>query len=289
MSAPTLFFKSINPEANGTLLLLHGAVSSHHEWQLVSQSPHLKCFHLLIPDLPAHGQSISASIPFTIPDTAALLADLVTKHAKNGRAGIAGMSLGGYIAIYMVSRYPDIVGDHGVFLTGCGQSWPRPGTWGIWAYGVFIFLRNWVLTGLPKGASEWVFKQAGMDMNDGLYSDMIAASTYQFSQTVMEALAIIGSSAGEVDGWKVASESVGVRACIIAGVLEDSEKDCRERGQQLRKGNPESKAFKVEGKGHAWDLQDPELFALGIKAWMDHEPMPTGYDELLPSSEDSRP
>jgi pimeloyl-ACP methyl ester carboxylesterase len=280
MSSPTLFFKSINPGADRTLLLIHGAMSSHHEWELVSQNPHLMAFHLLIPDLPAHGQSTSTSISFTIPNTAALMADLVAKHARNGKASIVGMSLGAYVAIYMAGKTPEIIGENGMFLSGCGQSWPQHGSWTMWAYGLFPFLRNSILSGIPKASCNWIFKKAGLDVNERLYEDMKARSTYQLAQSVMEALTEVGSSAANTEGWKVACESVQARACVVAGILEDREEECRLRGQQLRIGNSGSKAFKVEGKGHGWNLQDAELFALGIRSWMNYEPMPDGYDEI---------
>jgi hypothetical protein len=108
--------------------------------------------------------------------------------------------------------------------------------------------------------------------------DMKKASTYSLGQTLAQALAedpIIHDK-----NWRDLSESVKVRACVVAGILDDGEKDCRERGEQLRRGYSESKAFKVEGKRHAWDLQDPDLFARGIQSWMDHENLPEGYINL---------
>jgi hypothetical protein len=71
--------------------------------------------------------------------------------------------------------------------------------------------------------------------------------------------------------WRGLSERVSARTCVVAGLLDDGAKDCLERGRQLRKGNPESKAFEVEGKRYAWDLQDQELFARRVKAWLEHE------------------
>jgi hypothetical protein len=56
---------------------------------------------------------------------------------------------------------------------------------------------------------------------------------------------------------------VRARTCIVSGVLDDGEKDFRVSGKQLRVGNGGSRAFKVEGKRHAWDLQDPDLFCEG--------------------------
>lgn len=37
---------------------------------------------------------LSVKITVTIPDTVAVLADLVTKHTKNGKADFIGMRLG---------------------------------------------------------------------------------------------------------------------------------------------------------------------------------------------------
>jgi hypothetical protein len=67
-------------------------MSSSHGWDIISRNPHLSTYHLQIPDLPSHG--LPCSIPFNVPDTAAPLSDFASKEAKNGKADIAGMSLG---------------------------------------------------------------------------------------------------------------------------------------------------------------------------------------------------
>jgi hypothetical protein len=88
-------------------------------------------------------------------------------------------------------------------------------------------------------------------------------------------------------GRRIGKSGVRARTCFVAGVLDDSEKECRERGVQLRVGNAEHRAFKVEGKRHAWDMQDPELFAAGVKAWIEHQELPEGFialEELLLAS-----
>lgn len=38
------------------------------------------------------------------------------------------------------------------------------------------------------------------------------------------------------------------RTCVVAGVLDDDEKACLQRGKQLSDANLESRAFKVERK-----------------------------------------
>lgn len=76
--------------------------------------------------------------------------------------------------------------------------------------------------------------------------------------------------------WMGLSEGVNARTCVVAGVLDDGEESCRERGKQLKVGNPESRAFKVE-KRHGCDIQDPDLFVRGIKYWMEGSEMPKEY------------
>lgn len=269
-----LHFEAGNALASRTLLLLHGAFSSHHEWDLVIEMPTLSQYHLLIPDLPGHGRSTSQAIPFDFNDTAALLADLITTHAKNGKADIVGLSLGGYVAIFLAQRYPDLIGDGGLFITGCGRPWSAPGSWMTWASGLVLFSSVWLLTHMSKVWFEWIYEKFGLRVRDELFEDMKATATYRLGQAVAENLS---ENAHTDRNWKVASERTSARTCVVAGALDDSENDASTRGEQLRKGNPESKAVKVEGKRHAWNLQDPDLFARGINAWMEHESLPQEF------------
>lgn len=272
MSSSVLHFKSINPSATRTLLLVHAAMSSSHEWDLVSQSPHLSSYHLLIPDLPSHGRS--AKIAFNIPDTAAFLADLITKEAKNGKADVAGLSLGGYTAIFTAHKYPDIIGD--VFVSGCEKTWSNKGSWKNWTEGLTLTFFAWTFTHLPKTWRNWVIAKSGLQASEELVTDMKAVATIRMGQIYVTAMAE-DLDPEEKRGWVGRFEATKARTCIVAATLDDSVKACLERGEQLKKANPESRAFKVEGKRHAWDLQDPELFARGIKSWMDREEMPQEY------------
>ncbi|CZR61107.1 uncharacterized protein PAC_11003 [Phialocephala subalpina] len=262
MTSPTLFFRTVNPNASRTLLLIHGAFSSHHEWDLVCRTLEQSSYHLLIPDLPGHGRSTSSTIPFNLEDTAALLADLVTKHAKNGKADIVGMSLGGYTAIFMAQKYPNIIGEAGLFVSGCARPWPARGTVLGWANGLMLFLSGWI----------------SLEIVDELYLDMQAAASYGLGQTLVNNLAEDKSIKDK--NWEGLCELTIVRTCIVAGAKGDSVQDTETKGRCLLKGNAESRAFKVEGKLHAWDLQDPTLFARGIRAWMEREEPPGEYIRL---------
>src|ERR1700728_671806 len=113
----TIAYVAHNTLEKTTILLLHGAFSSHFEWDFVI--PHLSSYHLLIPDLPAHGSSMDLG-PFSIPYATSLLAKLIRNEAKNGKAHVVGLSLGGYTGLSLAKDYPELVDV--VFVTGCGKT-----------------------------------------------------------------------------------------------------------------------------------------------------------------------
>jgi hypothetical protein len=124
-----------------------GGFSSHREWDIVV--PHLLSYHLLLPDLPAHGQRSSFCIPFNLLGITALLTKLISKHAKNSTASIVGLSLGGYTAMYLARKYPSLIGDSGIFVTGCARRWPKPGSAAAWMFGFVLFLLARTVANLP--------------------------------------------------------------------------------------------------------------------------------------------
>jgi hypothetical protein len=110
---------------------------------------------------------------------------------------------------------------------------------------------------------------SGVQIGNELLADMKVASTYRTGQTVANELAKDPSD--NTRNWRGLNKNVMTRTCVIAGAVDVAEKDCLERGKQLRKGNPESMAFKVDGKRHAWEPHDPDLFTRSITAWVEQE------------------
>lgn len=267
-SSQLLTFESLNPSQPTTVLLLHGGFSSHREWVLTT--PHLESYHLLIPDLPSHGRDESARIQtFSFPDTAALLADLITKHAHNRRAHVVGLSLGGYSALYLAAKYPNLIDN--VFATGCGQRWDgKP--WRAWLTGYLLSINVLVMMWMPDSSFECLCRYFGLAVPEGLREDMSAASGFKLGTELAKSLLEDFTA----DVW----EGVKARTLLVAGALDDDVGQTKAQGMLLRKGNEGSMSCKVEGKRHAWDLQDGELFAKGVKAWIDEKELPKEFEML---------
>lgn len=101
-----LYFNSYNPHCTETILLIHGACGSNKEWDDVYPFLTVKGFHILAPDLPAHGKSVKAK-PFTVESAAEMLLDLIAKHAHGGYAHVVGLSIGAHIAASMGEKAVD--------------------------------------------------------------------------------------------------------------------------------------------------------------------------------------
>lgn len=96
------------PSDARALLMVHGFAANKDNW--VRMAAHLpEDYYLVIPDLPGHGDSSTAGPEaYTVESQAATLVQLMDELGLD-RVDMAGNSMGGGIAAYFASRYPDRV------------------------------------------------------------------------------------------------------------------------------------------------------------------------------------
>ena len=94
------------------IVFLHATRLTGAQWarQVADLAPEFLC---LTPDLPGHGSA--ADVPFTLEAAADRVAKLIEREA-GGRAVVVGLSLGGYVAMEVAARRPDLV--RGLVLAG---------------------------------------------------------------------------------------------------------------------------------------------------------------------------
>jgi pimeloyl-ACP methyl ester carboxylesterase len=99
-------------EARPTIVFLHATRLTGAQWarQVADLAPD---FRSLTPDLPGHGTA--AGEPFTLEAASRRVADLIETEA-GGPAILVGLSLGGYVAMDVAARAPELVG--GLVLAG---------------------------------------------------------------------------------------------------------------------------------------------------------------------------
>jgi len=213
------------------------------------------------PDLPSHGpdstpSSHNASLEhtFSIPRSSDPLADLICKHARNGQAHVIGLSLGGYNALHLAAHQPSIVLS--VFASGSSLRVDInkvPTIVLVGTFSVSMTLIHW----MPK---TWFLKGCGWqncNIPDELYETPLVTSRRKGIGS-----AIMGSLVNE-SGPKVLGK-IQARTAIIAGAKQDDLKATREAGKGITADG--SVVCVVKHVGHAWDLEDPVLFARGVDA-----------------------
>jgi hypothetical protein len=59
--------------------------------------------------------------------------------------------------------------------------------------------------------------------------------------------------------------------------MEDNVSEVKALSEVLKEGNGSSQGAKLNGMKHAWDLQARELFAEGVKRWIEGVELPEEY------------
>jgi pimeloyl-ACP methyl ester carboxylesterase len=103
---PTADRREPEPDRRPTIVFLHGTVLTGAAWH--AQVAALgDAFHCLAPDLPGHGTA--REVPFAIEEAASRVAALIEREAHDRRAILVGLSLGGYVAMTLAARRPELV------------------------------------------------------------------------------------------------------------------------------------------------------------------------------------
>jgi pimeloyl-ACP methyl ester carboxylesterase len=96
-----------------TIVFIHGTRVTGAMWT-AQQAALAGRFRTMVLDLPAHGTR--AAEPFTLDAAVDAVAATIRAQAAGGRAVVVGLSLGGYVAMAVAAREPDLV--RGLVVSG---------------------------------------------------------------------------------------------------------------------------------------------------------------------------
>lgn len=252
-------YTSLNPSGHETILFIHGAMSSGKDWDLVTPLMP-KEYHILLPDLPAHGKAASLR-PFTMSTASDQLSSLITNFARGGKCHLVGFSLGAIVAADLAARYPELIET--AFVTGYLHLQPTA----LSSLAPYFFYTSSRLNSLiPQRLVS--FFMDGADMSN--------------SSTSRPPL----SYCREISAALVSSEnpkSIAARTLVVAatkrGVVPSNDRveDAQLLGQAAKKLNPDSLVVEHPGMRHPWLRQNPGLFAETVDRWIKRLELPAGF------------
>ncbi|MEO5940254.1 MAG: alpha/beta fold hydrolase [Candidatus Limnocylindrales bacterium] len=163
-----------------TIVFLHGTVLTGAAWG--AQIAGLQdAFHCLAPDLPGHGTASAER--FTLDHAAAGVAALIERQARDGRAILVGLSLGGYVAMEVAARWPERV--RGLVLSGASADPVGLQGLGFRAFAAILGL-------VPEPLLDGVYRSVFRFRFPAAIAAPILAAGFTFRSTVPALEALIG-------------------------------------------------------------------------------------------------
>lgn len=252
-------------------MLLHGIFCCNLEFTFVSR--YLSDYHLMLVDLPGHSGSKHLG-PSTLSECAVHVAQIIRLNAKNGKAHVAGLSYGGFVAIRLASDFPEVVST--LWASGA----PPFQGWQAWVASHPRIL--YCLVGcVGKWMPDWMHDQVCKRMGMLPYNELRQETKKNFSMSLVRVGygSILGMT---VQNATTALARTNIRTLLLAGELQDNTAIIAEMARLLGIGGSEdSKGVAVEGALHGWDLQFPQKFAESIDAWIRGAAQPDGIKELV--------
>jgi len=256
----TLFVEESGTLDAPSIVFLHGVGTSG--WMWWRQTAACPDYHCLNIDLPGHGKS-NAVKWVSLADTAEQVARVIRERSSNGRAHVVGLSLGGYVALVLLERYPSVLDR--VIISGVTAS-PMPNR-------NLMRPQLWFLSAMRK--SRWILNMQARALH--LPPDKQTAFTENFQAMSMETYHRIMVEAVDFTASPGLSR-VNVPTLIVAGSRES--KIILDSVPAISKLMPNAKGRLATGVEHGWNVQAPDLFNAMVRAWIREMELPRGLEEI---------
>jgi pimeloyl-ACP methyl ester carboxylesterase len=227
-------------------------------WQPVIER--LPEFYCLAPDLPEHGHSRGLA-PFDLDDAARRVAEIIRLQVPGRKAHLVGLSLGGAVVLNIARLDPQVAGRMMVTGTSArlGKFLGQVSLSSLW------MLRFYKPETLAKhSARQWGIPESYRPLFE---EDLSHAASADFNRNLIENL--IRQQLPEcLPGPLLVT--VGGKESLAA----------RQAARKLSQMAGPVTARLVPELGHVWALQNPDLFAATVKAWVTENPLPAGLKPL---------
>jgi len=256
-----LYFRENESKGEDAIVFVSNGGLSGRLWYAAVQA--LTEYHCLAPDLPGHGKSAGIT-PFSLENSVEGLVELIRTNVPSGRVSMVGFSAGVAVSIELINRHPELV--ERAFLSG---PTPRLGRFAVSMTNAIIPLFHSLL------GSQWRAKFVARSM--GL-TDLTDDQFEALREDLDKLTPGLGIQINDVVAGQVDPHPNGPPTIVFVG-----EKDIgatKKRARALVKATGSSSGYVVSGLGHAWSLENPDLFYRAVRAWMSNAEPGEGFIPL---------
>jgi pimeloyl-ACP methyl ester carboxylesterase len=257
----SLYTQIIGPAHAPSIVFLHGLGVSSWMWQeqveVLSET-----YRCLLIDLPGQGESYQTEW-HSLADTAQQVAGIIREQVPSGSAHVVGLSLGGYTALTLWQNHPEVI--ESLVVSGVIT---RP-------------LRN-----------QWFFNLFVALMPALLKSDLVMRLNERLMNLPPEAVVLMRKDTARMSArtFQVVNREVmnfhlpedlaqrSQPALIVAGDKEV--KAVLEGLREFRASLPQTTVRIAPNAHHAWVGEHPQLFADMLRAWFQHDPLPSALQVI---------
>lgn len=221
-----------------TIILLHGNGTGGWMWE--PQVERLPDRHVLTPDLPGLGTRTAEAWP-GMAGAADDVAAVIRQRALDGRAHVVGLSLGGFVALQLLRRHPELV--RSCFVTG------------VAAAGLAGWERWLIAAQLPLWRHRWYWSAQAVAFRipiEGREQFVSAASAVRpdTNRRIFR----------EVAGGAMPEGPFAYDGPVLAVAGEREPRSVRNSFPLLRTAFPQLRTWIAPGMHHPWSTEDPVLF-----------------------------
>jgi pimeloyl-ACP methyl ester carboxylesterase len=273
----TLHSLASNQQANPNtpaLVFLHGGGSSGWMWQPVVER--LKDFYCVVVDLPEHGKSASIK-PFSMRNAANHVAEVIRRSTPEGKAVVIGLSEGAQVGVELLAQSPEVVLSailsspllSAIPFTG----WLTPGIIRL----MYITSVEWL-----KHVDSWI--RLNMRYAAGIPDVYFPQFKQDFQNLTADAFVNLMQANL---AYRMPSGLNTINAPVLVVVGSKEYAAMRQSVLRLAEILPHGKAVSVDlgrsaalAQEHNWALNDPDLFAEMVRAWVSNQPLPARLEPL---------
>lgn len=243
-----LSYIETNPDAEKTILFLHGATASGAMWSQVATA--LPDFNSVLVDLPGHGASNTVKLK-DFADAAGQVRELVD-HLKAGSLTVVGLSLGAYVTLELLASGCSKI--ERAVITGVSIK-PLPAGWlmMVIAHVMRPFLRF-----------EWLIRKNAKSM--GIPEEMLETYIRDWKRADPGVFVDVTRAACR---YSVSRETLASRVPILVLAGSREPESILSSVQSLPAQMINAQGFILPDAGHAWSALQPDLCADIIGRWIE--------------------